>query len=298
MDSKTVRTWLAEAGVQIRRPGRRVRTPVRAELGRSVEPVAASAEKREVSGEELAGLYRAGWGLSPLGVEFGMSAHRVRARLLAAGVEIRGRGRLRRDVVAARPGLPVVSGLRALRSSGPQEREVWRLMADEVIARIRSGELAVGARIPPQAELMRSFGETSRKHAYRAVRVLCSQRWAVPLGPRTFVVTPETKWPTRGEGRAAKIYRGGPELVYRQIADILAEEIANGEIKPGARVPNQSELRREFEVSPMSARKALQELHERGLVHTVGRAARFIVPQGTPLRGTGEGERAVADSDQ
>ncbi|MEO3862809.1 GntR family transcriptional regulator [Acrocarpospora sp. B8E8] len=187
-----------------------------------------------------------------------------------------------------------MSGLRALGSSGPQEREVWRVMADGVIARIRSGELAEGARIPSVAELMLAFAEPDREHARRAVQVLCSQRWAVALGPGTFVVAPASRWPSRGEGRAARIHRGGPEPVYRQIADILEEEIADGEIKPGAMVPSQSELRREFGVSHMSARKARQELHDRGLVHTVGGATMFVGPEGPPLRG--ESERAAANS--
>ncbi|GAA1011389.1 hypothetical protein GCM10009556_035090 [Acrocarpospora pleiomorpha] len=295
MDNKTIRRRLVEAGVRIRPPGHRVRRPMAPVEPKSVESVETPGERAEVSGEELAGLYRAGWGLDALGVEFGMPAHRVRALLLAAGVELRGRGRPRRDVVAARPGLPVVSGLRVLGSSGPEEREVWRVMADEVIARIRSGELAEGARIPSQAELMLAFAEPNREHARRAVQVLCSWRWAVALGPRTFVVSPASKWPSRGEGRAARIHRGGPEPVYRQIADILAEEIADGEIKPGAMAPSQIELRREFGVSHMSARKARQELHDRGLVYTVGGASRFVGSEGTPLRG--EGEEAADSGD-
>jgi GntR family transcriptional regulator len=45
--------------------------------------------------------------------------------------------------------------------------------------------------------------------------------------------------------------------LYLQLRDALVERIANGQWKPGSMVPNESELAREFGVSPGTMRKAL-----------------------------------------
>ena len=45
--------------------------------------------------------------------------------------------------------------------------------------------------------------------------------------------------------------------LYLQVRDALAERIAKGAWRPGALIPNEGELAREFGVSPGTMRKAL-----------------------------------------
>jgi DNA-binding GntR family transcriptional regulator len=53
---------------------------------------------------------------------------------------------------------------------------------------------------------------------------------------------------------------------YLHIAQTLAERLASGEYAAGSRLPSGSALRTEFGVSPMTVRRALSLLEERGLV--------------------------------
>jgi GntR family transcriptional regulator len=54
--------------------------------------------------------------------------------------------------------------------------------------------------------------------------------------------------------------------LYTQIQDRLFEQIRGGELSPGERVPSELELAEQFNVSRMTARKALDGLVSRGLL--------------------------------
>ena len=54
--------------------------------------------------------------------------------------------------------------------------------------------------------------------------------------------------------------------IYRQLRDVLAQRIASGEWKPGAAIPNEGDLAREFDVSPGTMRKALDLLEQGRLI--------------------------------
>jgi len=69
-----------------------------------------------------------------------------------------------------------------------------------------------------------------------------------------FTVTPMS------EGRAP--------LKYMHVADHLAARIASGELAAGARLPRETDLAAEYEVSYGTVRRAMQELRERGLIIT------------------------------
>ena len=59
--------------------------------------------------------------------------------------------------------------------------------------------------------------------------------------------------------------------LYLQLRDTLAQRIANGEWKPAAAIPNESDLAREFGVSAGTMRKALDLMEaEFGLQRTLG----------------------------
>jgi GntR family transcriptional regulator len=60
--------------------------------------------------------------------------------------------------------------------------------------------------------------------------------------------------------------------IYQKLRDVLAARIATGEWKPGAALPSEADLAREFRVSPGTARKALKLLEaERLLTRRQGR---------------------------
>ena len=66
----------------------------------------------------------------------------------------------------------------------------------------------------------------------------------------------------------------GPELVYVQVADDIAAQITTGTLAPGDRLMGEAEMAAHYGIAKMTARRAVRELRERGLVRTVvGRAA-------------------------
>ena len=56
---------------------------------------------------------------------------------------------------------------------------------------------------------------------------------------------------------------------YRQLAGILRDQIASGELAPGAALPSVKRLRQEYGVAETTARKAVAVLRDEGLVETV-----------------------------
>jgi GntR family transcriptional regulator len=90
--------------------------------------------------------------------------------------------------------------------------------------------------------------------------------------------------------------------LYHQIRDFLATQIAGGAWKPGASLPNESDLARELGVSPGTARKALEMLEAGGFVvrrqgrgtFVLDQASREVAGRFDKLRGS-DGERLVPD---
>ena len=66
---------------------------------------------------------------------------------------------------------------------------------------------------------------------------------------------------------------GGIGYVFMQLADDLAARIRAREFPPGSRMPGRTRLATEYGVAEMTARRALEELEERGLVRRDGRGA-------------------------
>jgi DNA-binding GntR family transcriptional regulator len=64
--------------------------------------------------------------------------------------------------------------------------------------------------------------------------------------------------------------------IYAQIADHVEARIAAGELAPGARLPAERDLAAEYGVALNTARRAAEELRERGLVKTVLYKGTFI----------------------
>jgi GntR family transcriptional regulator len=53
---------------------------------------------------------------------------------------------------------------------------------------------------------------------------------------------------------------------YRQVADLIEQRIRSGELAPGDRVPSITTLSQEFGIAKGTARRALGELADRGLI--------------------------------
>lgn len=73
----------------------------------------------------------------------------------------------------------------------------------------------------------------------------------------------------------------GPEPIFRQIAAILSARIAAGVYPPNRKIPSESEICAEFDVSRKTARAATKLLSDAGLVRTVrGKGTYVVAPTG------------------
>lgn len=68
----------------------------------------------------------------------------------------------------------------------------------------------------------------------------------------------------------------GPAYVYMQVADHIAARIAARDLPPGARLPGERDLAGEYGVALGTARRAIEELRDRGLVVTLPAKGTFV----------------------
>ena len=76
--------------------------------------------------------------------------------------------------------------------------------------------------------------------------------------------------------------------LYVQLADVIAGKIESGELAPDRPIPSENHLADEYGVARLTARRAAQELRERGLIVTVRGKGSFVVeppPSDTPEEG-------------
>ena len=74
------------------------------------------------------------------------------------------------------------------------------------------------------------------------------------------------------------IDRGSFEPVYHQLAKILRQQIATGQLRPGDQIPSESQLCEQYEISPMTARRALMVLLDEGLTTAAPGRGTFVKP--------------------
>ena len=72
---------------------------------------------------------------------------------------------------------------------------------------------------------------------------------------------------------------GGPGYLYVKVADHIAARIDAGELPPGTRLSAERNLADEYGVSLGTARRATEELRERGLVLTLPVKGTFVAEQ-------------------
>jgi GntR family transcriptional regulator len=74
-----------------------------------------------------------------------------------------------------------------------------------------------------------------------------------------------------------EIDRDGPIPPYKQIAAVIRQQIADGAIPPGRRIPSYTALEAEYDVARDTLRKAIRLLQSEGLVHTVTGMGIYVV---------------------
>lgn len=79
--------------------------------------------------------------------------------------------------------------------------------------------------------------------------------------------------------RASYVANMGIEYEYMRVANELEAEIKAGRLKPEARLPNERDLGAQYGVSHATARRAVKELRERGLVVTLANKGTYVLPQ-------------------
>ncbi|MEU5594559.1 GntR family transcriptional regulator [Streptomyces sp. NPDC020298] len=67
--------------------------------------------------------------------------------------------------------------------------------------------------------------------------------------------------------------------LYVQLADVITRQIKAGKLAPDRPIPSENHLADEYGVARLTARRAAQELRERGLVVTVRGKGSFVVEQ-------------------
>ncbi|WP_435601587.1 winged helix-turn-helix domain-containing protein [Streptomyces sp. C10-9-1] len=67
------------------------------------------------------------------------------------------------------------------------------------------------------------------------------------------------------------------QYVYVRVANRIEAEIRSGRLPYGARLPNERALGAEYGVAPGTARRAVQELRDRGLVTTLPNKGTFVL---------------------
>jgi GntR family transcriptional regulator len=68
----------------------------------------------------------------------------------------------------------------------------------------------------------------------------------------------------------------GPVYVYVAVADHIAARIEAGELPTGARLPAERDLAADYQVAIGTARRAVEELRQRGLVVTLPAKGTYV----------------------
>jgi GntR family transcriptional regulator len=70
---------------------------------------------------------------------------------------------------------------------------------------------------------------------------------------------------------------GGALPIYRQIMNQVTDAIAGGRLRPGERLASQRQLAEELVISPLTVKKAYDELEREGLIATRRGKGTFVV---------------------
>ncbi|WP_030546773.1 GntR family transcriptional regulator [Streptomyces exfoliatus] len=66
--------------------------------------------------------------------------------------------------------------------------------------------------------------------------------------------------------------------LYMQLAEVIAAKIETGEYAPDRMIPTPVRLAEEYGIAVLTARRAMRELREQGLIITVPGKGSFVTP--------------------
>jgi DNA-binding GntR family transcriptional regulator len=78
------------------------------------------------------------------------------------------------------------------------------------------------------------------------------------------------------EDRSSRINHAGARPLWRQVADDLRDDIESNRMRPGARLPSETDLGYQYGVSRVTVRHAIQALSDDGLVEAVHGRGTFV----------------------
>lgn len=139
----------------------------------------------------------------------------------------------------------------------------YRSITDALRARITDGEFAAGTVLPSEAVLRAEY-HVARNTLRRALGVLAEEGLIVSQPGRGRVVRAP-------DDQGAE---SGPRS--RRIAAELRQQIESGHLSSGDRLPSESALTRQYDVSRGTARQALAELEGAGLAVAKHGKGRFV----------------------
>lgn len=70
--------------------------------------------------------------------------------------------------------------------------------------------------------------------------------------------------------------------LYQQVAELIRQRIASGDLPPGHQVPSEYEIIAEHGVSRITATKAIKQLRDEGLIYTLQARGSFVAPDTAP----------------
>ncbi|HEY8474311.1 MAG TPA: GntR family transcriptional regulator [Natronosporangium sp.] len=178
--------------------------------------------------------------------------------------------------MSARPHGPWATSANTLKPSRPR-KDGWvsprvtawgayRHIAEQLRARITSGEFSPGSTLPSEAALCDEYG-VARNTLRRALDQLTEER-LIEVRPgrgRVVVTSPDAA------GRALPRYVA--------IAEDLRSQIESGQLRPGEALPSEATLAKRYGVARGTARQALAELAGAGLVAAVHGKGWYVRPR-------------------
>ncbi|MBT2226000.1 GntR family transcriptional regulator [Nonomuraea sp. NEAU-A123] len=137
-------------------------------------------------------------------------------------------------------------------------------IAEQLRARIASGELLPGSPLPSEVDLVATYGVT--RQTIRRALALLKEEGAIysSQGRGTFV----------GPEDAPQAPHRIP--VYQQIANELIEQIKTGEYIPNRLIPSEKTLSQRFDRAAGTIRQALAYMRELGWVITVPQKGTYV----------------------
>jgi DNA-binding GntR family transcriptional regulator len=98
-------------------------------------------------------------------------------------------------------------------------------------------------------------------------------------------------------GEHEQLDRTSPEPAYSQLARLLREKIASGELRPGERIPSVPELSASFAVAAMTVRQAIDQLNREGVIVRERGLGTFVKPPsiGAAMFGLEDLQRQMTD---